>query len=76
MLTVLEFWSYDGLKLTELIPMEVSSIKQSGDQRLSPDAPFSRTFSQTTYSPYIGKGRPNNLTSDICTCIRAQLLSK
>ena len=52
MLTVLWFWSYDGLKLTELIPMEVSSIKQSGDQRLPPDAPFSCTFSRTTYSPY------------------------
>ena len=42
LLTVLKFWSYDRLKLTELIPVEVSSIKYSGDQRLSPDAPFSR----------------------------------
>ena len=52
MLTILEFWSYDGLKLTELISIEISGIKQSGDQRLSPDAPFSRTFSQSTSSPY------------------------
>ena len=43
--------SYDGLKLTELISMEISSIKHRGDQRLSPDVLFSRTFSQTTYRP-------------------------
>ena len=49
MLTVLWFSSYDGLTLTELIPIEISSIKQSGDQRLSPDAPFSHTFLQPTY---------------------------
>ena len=52
MLRVLYFLSYDGLKLTELISMEISNIKHSGDQRLSPDAPFSGTFSQTTYSLY------------------------
>ena len=40
------------MKLKELIPMEVSSIKQGGDQQLSADEPFSRTFWQTTYSPY------------------------
>ena len=27
MVTVLSFWSYDGLKLTELISMAISSIK-------------------------------------------------
>ena len=41
-----------GLKSTELILMEVSNIKQSGDQRLSPDVPFSGTFSKMIYSPY------------------------
>ena len=40
------------LKLTELLSMEISSIKYSGDQWLSPDVPFSHIFSQMTYSPY------------------------
>ena len=34
MLTVQRFGRYDGLKLTELILMEISSIKHSGDQQL------------------------------------------
>ena len=32
--------------------MEISSIKYSAYQWLSPDASFSRTFLQSTYSPY------------------------
>ena len=61
MLTVLQFWSYGGLKLTELISMEIPSIKHkttsdpaisgSGDQWLSPDELVSHTFSQRTYNP-------------------------
>ena len=40
------------LKLTELISVEIADIKYSGDQRLPPDVPFSRTFSPMTCSPY------------------------
>ena len=38
--------------------MEMPSIKQSGDQRLSPDVPFSRTFSkinEQSNNKYAGK---------------------
>ena len=45
-------WSYGSLKLTELISLKISSIKHNGDQRLSPDVPFSRTFSETTYGVF------------------------
>ena len=38
---VLELWQVEVM--TELISMEISSIKQSGDQGLSPDVPFPRT---------------------------------
>ena len=31
-----------GLLLSELISMEISSMKQSGDQELSPDVQFSQ----------------------------------
>ena len=34
--------------------MEIPSIKHGGDQRWSPDVPFSRTFSQMPYSSYSG----------------------
>ena len=40
------------LKFRELVSMAISGIKHGGDQRLSPDVPFSRTFFQATYSPY------------------------
>ena len=32
--------------------MEILSIKLSSDQQLSSDAPFSFSFSQTSYRPY------------------------
>ena len=42
------------LRLTELISLEISSIKHSSDQKLSTDAPFSCM----TQGPYGGeKGR-------------------
>ena len=55
---------------TELISMEISGIKHSSDQRLSPDVPFPRTFSQT-YSPYYHTTSRSQLSvnvqvSDIC----------
>ena len=40
------------MKLTELISLQISSIKHSGDHRLSPDVPLSRTFPQVTYIRY------------------------
>ena len=46
MVTVLYFWSYGRLKLTELTSMEIAGIKHSGNQW------FSHTFLQTTSSTY------------------------
>ena len=36
--------------------MEISSIKHSSDQRLSPELQFSHAFSQTSNSPYTPQG--------------------
>ena len=48
-------WRYDGL--LELISKKISIKKHSSDEQLSPDVLFSRTFWQTTYSPYYTRDR-------------------